>query len=81
MDVTKAIQPAIAARFKLLAGLNIDEHYRPAGRPISAIRSATETIDVRVSVIPTFYGEKVEMRLLAVVSEAAFARGTRHVAG
>ncbi len=30
----------------------------------SGIRSASQQIDVRVSVIPTFYGEKVEMRLL-----------------
>jgi type IV pilus assembly protein PilB len=62
-DVTKAIHPAIVARIKLLAGLKIDEHFTPQdGR--FRYRIGSETIDVRVSVIPTFYGEKVEMRLL-----------------
>lgn len=63
MDVTKAVHSAIAARIKLLAGLKIDEHYEPQdGRFRYQIGS--QTIDVRVSVIPTFYGEKIEMRLL-----------------
>ncbi len=63
MNVTKTIHSAIAARIKLLAGLKIDEHYEPQdGR--FRYRIASQTVDVRVSVIPTFYGEKVEMRLL-----------------
>ena len=63
MNVTKAIHPAISARLKLLAGLKIDEHYEPQdGR--FRYQLGNQTIDVRVSVIPTFYGEKVEMRLL-----------------
>lgn len=63
MDVTKTIHAAIVARIKLLAGLKIDEHLTPQdGR--FRYRIGSETIDVRVSVIPTFYGEKVEMRLL-----------------
>ena len=63
MNVTKAIHPAIAARLKLLAGLKIDEHYEPQdGR--FRYQIGTQNIDIRVSVIPTFYGEKVEMRLL-----------------
>ncbi len=63
MSITKAIHPAIVARIKLLAGLKIDEHYAPQdGR--FRYQIGNETIDVRVSAIPTFYGEKVEMRLL-----------------
>lgn len=63
MNVSKAVHPAVTARLKLLAGLKIDEHYEPQdGRFRYQIGS--QTIDVRVSVIPTFYGEKVEMRLL-----------------
>lgn len=63
MSVAKVIYPAIVARFKLLAGLKIDEHFKPQdGRFRHQI--GNQTIDVRVSVIPTFYGEKVEMRLL-----------------
>jgi len=63
MDVAKSVHPAIVARLKLLAGLKIDEHFEPQdGRFRHKI--GNETVDVRVSVIPTFYGEKVEMRLL-----------------
>lgn len=63
MSITKAIHPAIVARIKLLAGLKIDEHYAPQdGR--FRYQVGNQTIDIRVSVIPTFYGEKVEMRLL-----------------
>ena len=63
MSITKDIHPALVARLKLLSGLKIDEHYAPQdGR--FRYKVGSETIDVRVSVIPTFYGEKVEMRLL-----------------
>ncbi|MGB7958178.1 MAG: GspE/PulE family protein [Minisyncoccia bacterium] len=63
MSITKQIHPAVVARLKLLAGLKIDEHYAPQdGR--FRYQVGAQTIDVRVSVIPTFYGEKVEMRLL-----------------
>lgn len=63
MNVTKAIHPALIARLKLLAGLKIDEHFAPQdGRFRHQI--GNQNLDVRVSVMPTFYGEKVEMRLL-----------------
>jgi type IV pilus assembly protein PilB len=63
MSVAKAVHPAIVARIKLLAGLKIDEHSQPQdGRFRHEIGG--QTVDVRVSVISTFYGEKVEMRLL-----------------
>lgn len=63
MRIPKAIHPALAARLKLLAGLKIDEHYRPQdGR--FRYQIVNQLVDVRVSVLPTFYGEKVEMRLL-----------------
>jgi len=63
MDITKAVHPGIVARIKLLAGLKIDEHFTPQdGR--FRYQLGGQTIDVRVSTMPTFYGEKVEMRLL-----------------
>jgi len=61
--IPKEIHPAIVARIKLLAGLKIDEHLKPQdGR--FRYKVGPDLIDVRVSVIPVFYGEKVEMRLL-----------------
>ena len=63
MSVPKTVHSAIAARLKLLAGLKIDEHFKPQdGRFRHQI--GNQVVDVRTSVIPTFYGEKVEMRLL-----------------
>ncbi len=61
--IPKTVHSAIVARIKILAGLKIDEHYKPQdGR--FRYQVVNQITDVRVSVMPTFYGEKVEMRLL-----------------
>ncbi len=63
MRIPKEVHPLIVARLKILAGLKIDEHQKPQdGR--FRYKIAADLVDVRVSVIPTFYGEKIEMRLL-----------------
>ncbi|MEK9154809.1 MAG: GspE/PulE family protein [Patescibacteria group bacterium] len=68
VKIPKEVHPPIAARIKLLSGLKIDEHQRPQdGRFRHKI--GAEMVDVRVSVIPTFYGEKVEMRLLTATQK------------
>ncbi|MEK7624448.1 MAG: GspE/PulE family protein [Patescibacteria group bacterium] len=65
IKINKEAQPAIVARIKLLSGLRIDEHSRPQdGR--FRFQNNQQFIDIRVSVMPTFHGEKVEMRLLTV---------------
>ncbi|MEX1013748.1 MAG: GspE/PulE family protein [Candidatus Paceibacterota bacterium] len=59
----KDIHSAIVARIKILSRLRIDEHSKPQdGR--FRYKVGDKNIDVRTSVIPTFYGEKAEMRLL-----------------
>jgi type II secretory ATPase GspE/PulE/Tfp pilus assembly ATPase PilB-like protein len=61
--IDKKVHPAIVARVKLLANLKIDEHQKPQdGRFRYEIFG--EMSDIRVSVMPTLYGEKVELRLL-----------------
>lgn len=61
--IPKEILPAVIARVKILASLRVDEHTHPQdGRFRHKV--GDELVDVRVSIIPTFYGEKVEMRLL-----------------
>ena len=63
LRIPKIVHPAIIARIKLLAALRIDEHAKPQdGR--FRYKIGSDTIDLRVSIIPTFYGEKAEMRLL-----------------
>ncbi|MCL4392461.1 GspE/PulE family protein [Patescibacteria group bacterium] len=68
MRMPKEIHPAIVARIKILSNLRVDEHTHPQdGR--FRYKIGGEFIDVRVSIIPTFYGEKVEMRLLAAAQK------------
>jgi type IV pilus assembly protein PilB len=62
--VPKEIHSAIVARIKILSSLRVDEHTHPQdGRFRYDVGNGF--IDIRVSIIPTFYGEKVEMRLLS----------------
>ncbi len=57
------VHSAVVARIKILSRLRIDEHSKPQdGR--FRYKVGDKLIDVRVSVMPTFYGEKVELRLL-----------------
>ncbi len=63
ITLAKEIHPALIARVKILSNLRIDEHRIPQdGR----FKFATDTqrIAIRTSVIPSFYGEKVVLRLL-----------------
>ncbi|MBI5401461.1 type II/IV secretion system protein [Candidatus Wolfebacteria bacterium] len=61
--IPKEVHPSILARIKLLAGLKIDEHYKPQDGRLQYKIGETK-IDIRVAVMPTLYGEKIEMRLL-----------------
>jgi type IV pilus assembly protein PilB len=64
MRLDKQVHPALTARFKLLSGLKLDEHNKPQdGR--FRYKVGGDVMDVRVSIMPTYYGEKVEMRLLS----------------
>lgn len=55
---------AIAARIKVLAGLDIAEKRMPQDGAITFSRNGIET-DLRVSSLPSLHGEKIVMRLLA----------------
>ena len=60
----KEVHPAVVARIKILSSLRVDEHSRPQdGR--FRYKTGETIIDVRVSIITTFYGEKVVLRLLS----------------
>ncbi|MDF3036609.1 MAG: GspE/PulE family protein [Paucimonas sp.] len=57
------IAPSLALRLKLMSGLDISEKRLPQdGR--FAIKVKQQQIDVRISTMPTQYGESVVMRLL-----------------
>jgi type II secretory ATPase GspE/PulE/Tfp pilus assembly ATPase PilB-like protein len=57
------VQSAIIARIKIMARLNISERRRPQDGRIS-FQSSGEDVDIRVSTMPTLYGESVSLRLL-----------------
>lgn len=59
----KAIQPLLISRVKIMAGLNIAEKRLPQDGRIR-LKVAGKDIDIRVSVIPTAFGERVVLRLL-----------------
>lgn len=59
----KALQPAITSRIKIMAGMNIAERYAPQDGHIT-LRFEGRKIDIRVSTVPTLYGESVVMRIL-----------------
>jgi type IV pilus assembly protein PilB len=63
MQLPKHAAAAITARVKVLANMRLDEHRLPQdGR--FGVEAGAEKISFRVSVLPTYYGEKIVMRLL-----------------
>ncbi len=61
--VPKPIQPALIARLKLMAGLDITEKRAPQDGRIRFVNGQSE-IDLRVSTLPTNHGESVVLRIL-----------------
>ena len=60
-----ALAPRIAARLKVMSKLDIAERRVPQDGRIKLALSQTKSIDFRVSTLPTMWGEKVVMRILA----------------
>lgn len=57
------IAPALVSRIKLMAGLDISgNHFPQVGR--LHVRASDLAVDVRISTMPTHYGEAAEMRLM-----------------
>ncbi len=63
-DNLVAYQGAIISRIKIMAKLNISERRRPQDGRIT-FSKGVEEIDIRVSTLPTMYGESVSLRLLS----------------
>ncbi|WP_324170589.1 GspE/PulE family protein [Sulfurimonas sp.] len=67
-DLDKKVVNLIISRIKVISNLDISEKRIPQdGR--TQIKISGETLDVRVSILPTFYGERVVMRLLMQSSQ------------
>lgn len=60
----KKLHEQIATRIKVLSALRTDEHMSPQDGKLR-IALDEEDLDIRVSILPVIYGEKIVMRLLA----------------
>jgi len=63
MILPSRIHLGIVARIKVLSNLKLDEHRLPQDGRFK-IQAEGQKISFRISVLPTFYGEKIVMRLL-----------------
>jgi len=59
----KRFQSALISRIKVMSGMNISEKRLPQDGRIN-VRIKGEEIDIRVSTVPTVYGESISLRLL-----------------
>jgi general secretion pathway protein E/type IV pilus assembly protein PilB len=61
--ITQERSIAVSARLKILSNLNILENRRPQDGHID-IKTDTYSLDVRISIVPSIWGESIVMRLL-----------------
>lgn len=59
---SQKLMAAISARIKIIGGMDISEKRKPQDGRITQIVDRQE-FDIRVSILPTVYGEKIVMRL------------------
>ena len=63
IELDKNIMSLVISRIKVISNLDISEKRIPQdGR--TQIKISGRTLDIRVSILPTFYGERVVMRIL-----------------
>ena len=63
LNLPRRIQSALVSRIKIMGKLNIAEKRLPQDGRI-AVKIGDKSVDIRVSVIPTAFGERVVLRLL-----------------
>ncbi|MCB9790673.1 Flp pilus assembly complex ATPase component TadA [Candidatus Nomurabacteria bacterium] len=63
LSLPKTLKNSVVARVKIMSDLKIDEKRVPQDGRLQ-VRSGDKKFDVRVSTLPSIYGEKVVMRLL-----------------
>jgi len=63
LTIPRELHEALVSRIKILSGMKIDEKRTPQDGRFN-FRNADSEVDLRVSSIPTAWGEKIVMRLL-----------------
>ncbi len=64
LTIPKKLLPAVVSRIKILSNLKIDEHRVPQDGRFQ-VKLGDLIVDIRVSIMPNIYGEKIVMRLLS----------------
>jgi type IV pilus assembly protein PilB len=76
MVLPKELAPAITARIKVLSGLRLDEKRLPQDGRFKIENSESGLrVSFRVSTLPTYFGEKIVMRLLPETSKGFTLEG------
>ncbi len=65
LKITKELHQEIISRIKVLSGLRTDEHFLPQDGRFKVRVEELGDVDIRVSVMPTYYGENSILRVLA----------------
>ena len=74
-QVALELRAAVISRIKIMGSMDISEHRLPQdGR--FRIRQKHQSVDIRISTMPSLYGEKVVMRLLDLDNAALPLSGT-----
>jgi type IV pilus assembly protein PilB len=63
LSLPKSVQEAVISRIKILSEMKIDEHRTPQDGRFN-FKVEEKEVDLRISVLPTSFGEKIVMRLL-----------------
>ncbi len=63
MQIPDKMHPAVVSRLKIMSNLDISERRLPQDGKVSVIIGG-RSIDLRISIVPTIYGEKVVIRVL-----------------
>ncbi|MFH1248500.1 MAG: ATPase, T2SS/T4P/T4SS family [Candidatus Omnitrophota bacterium] len=63
INVPSKLHQSLVARIKVMASLDITESRKPQDGRIS-MQVEERVVDLRISIVPTYYGEKVVLRLL-----------------
>lgn len=68
MTLPKIAQEGIVARIKVLSNLNLDEKSQPQDGRFT-METEADRVSIRVSILPTYFGEKIVLRILRETSE------------
>lgn len=64
LTIPKGLQDAVISRFKIMSEMNITEHCIPQDGRAQMTSSDGNVVDLRLSSLPTIYGEKIVIRIL-----------------